>query len=78
MTFAEEVRTQHRRQGEPCSVCVALRDFTPEDAADLEKVLDDPMVSAASIMRAIKARGLRCGNGAIPKHRDGQCGGLRR
>ena len=65
MSIREDIMKENRPRGVECMVCVALRDMTPADAAELVECLADEMIAATAIARVLGERG-------YPIHHEGK------
>ena len=65
MSIRDEVLKENRPRGVECMVCVALRDMSIEDAAELSECLADELIAATAIARVL-------GNRGYPIHAEGK------
>ena len=65
MSIRDEVLKENRPRGVECMVCVALRDMSTEDAAELSECLADELIAATAIARVL-------GNRGYPIHAEGK------
>lgn len=61
-----------------CSTCLLLKELSKEEVKALEALLQNPKVSHASICRVLKANGIHLSDGAVARHRRGECVGAQR
>lgn len=77
MSLSELIEAEVRksRPGSSCSVGAALARFNKSDAEAFHTAMSahPTQVPAAAIERALKAAGHKIGNGAVGRHRKGQC-----
>lgn len=73
MGIRDEVIRENRPRGVECMVCVALRDMSPTDAAELTECLADEMIAATAIARVLGERGypIHAEGKQIRRHRRG-------
>ncbi len=59
--------------GPVCTVKMLQEAFTPDDYADLLAAFSEPLVPTAAIWRALDQRGVNVSQGALQRHRRGEC-----
>jgi hypothetical protein len=70
----DEIRGNVKGLGGPvCTVKVLRETFTPDDYADLLAAFSEPLVPTAAIWRALDQRGVNVSQGALQRHRRGEC-----
>lgn len=74
MGFAEEVDAEQRKPGSRCKTCVELARMDPEVRAEIEAVINDPLVNTIPIVRALNKRGVDIGVSGMQRHRSKCCG----
>lgn len=73
--FDDILKRQPKNPGPLCTVTKALRALPPEQAAKVQRALDDEGIGHQSIYRAINKMGLefRVGKDSVGRHRIGDC-----
>ena len=70
----DEIRGNVNGPGGPvCTVKMLEQTFTADDYADLLAAFSAPMVPTAAIWRALDQRGINVSQGALQRHRRGEC-----
>jgi hypothetical protein len=70
----DEIRNNKKGLGGPtCTVKVLEQTFTPDDYADLLAAFSEPLVPTSAIWRALDQRGINVSQGALQRHRRGEC-----
>ena len=73
--FDDLLGQQVKGPGPLCTVTRALRALPPDQAAKVQKALDNPDIGHQTIYRAINQMGLefRVGKDSVGRHRIGDC-----
>ena len=61
------------KKGPVCTACTAIQSMSPQDQADLQAALDDPIYTSMGIARALKAEGYEVSGQTLQRHRRGDC-----
>lgn len=73
MTDLSEMRTLSRARGASCWYQAATITMQAEDLAVLRAGIDDTTISAATISRWLRTRGIKVGGNSISRHRRSDC-----
>lgn len=70
----EEILANNQgRAGTVCAVKKVLDNMSADDAKDLRGAIDDPLIKATAIYKALKTRGYQISDGTISRHRRKEC-----
>lgn len=70
----DEIKSHVNGQGGPlCTVKALAKTMTPDDHADLLAAFSEPLVPTSAIWRALDQRGINVSQGALQRHRRGEC-----
>lgn len=73
MSFAELISTAPPARSATCSVAIWLEAQNPADRGAALDALATPAVTAADIFRAMRTMGYTATQGAVQRHRRGDC-----
>lgn len=70
----EEILANNQgRTGTVCAVKKVLNSMSADDAKVLRDAIDNPLIKATAIYKALKARGFQISDGTISRHRRKEC-----
>lgn len=73
MGLRDEINDHKKRAGTVCLVQQVITKFPKAEVQELKDVLADETVTAASLARALGARGFKIAQGSISRHRRKEC-----
>ena len=71
--FAAALASQGANPGPKCSIAKVREELDPHSMADLEAALASPIVTAAAIVRGLKALGFQVRAQTVLRHRKREC-----
>lgn len=69
----EILQANNTRPGSICTVKTILDNLSPEDADSLQQAIDNPLIKATAISRALKNRNIKLSDSTVTRHRRKEC-----
>ncbi len=75
MGFADALQVEHDNafKGPSCTIGITIAAMDTGEAADLCEALDDLLIPASQIARALKAENYKIASEAVRRHRNREC-----
>lgn len=73
MGLMDDFKAEGTRPRNKCRVALIREQLTPDEAADLDVALQDPVITAAAIERVLERKGHKLPQGTVTRHRRKDC-----